>query len=404
MTSVLHIMEEARIDFMEVAPYFTAAMLSLAPFETTEIPTFAVTPGSVMLYNPEFVVERYKMKNGLRRVSSEIWHEVNHVVRDTFNRLPGVNQQRNNFVSDLAINSSGLNSDWIIGDDWIQPSQFKLPDNLTMEEYHQLLPDIGTLKVKGWKGCGSGAGVPLSAKLEEELDAKYGRSDMEKEAINMQVAMDIERFSEGGKFAGKIPGGLIEWAKALRKPPKVPWTATLNRTVRYCTGMIVAGGGLDTSYQHPALRTYTLEKADVIIPGEVSQELVIAFVLDTSGSMGLKTEIEPAIREARGALTASGVRDVWWIEVDHDVAATPRKVSINDLNELPIHGRGGTSFVPGFEAAEKLRPRPDLLIYFTDGYGGAPAAPPNRMTTIWVLFGTNPHIPATWGHKVFVKS
>src|SRR5690349_24935045 len=69
-------------------------------------------------------------------------------------------------------------------------------------------------------------------------------------------------------------------------------------------------------------------------------------------------------------------------------------------------GRGGTDFRPAFAAAEKVYPRPDLLIYFTDGYGPVPDSPPRGMHTLWGLI---PHRtagaarPALWGDVVLIS-
>jgi predicted metal-dependent peptidase len=63
-----------------------------------------------------------------------------------------------------------------------------------------------------------------------------------------------------------------------------------------------------------------------------------------------------------------------------------------------VQGRGGTDFRPAL-APDFLRMlRPELVIYFTDGVGTAPEAPP-RFPLIWCLTpGSTP--PAPYGRVV----
>lgn len=406
--NVGQVMELARLEFLERAPYFATALYSLIPHPDTRIPTCAVTKGMVLLYNPEYFLQLAAMDQGILKVATRLWHEVNHILRDYFTeeggqlvRLPGVDNTRRNICSDLAINSSGLPGGWDFGPDGILPNQYGLPDGRSMEEYHELLPQYP--KLPEWGGmCGSGAGNPVDPELEEEVDRLYGRSKDECESIREQVAADVKKAAEG-RFAGKLPAGLTEWAEALLQPPVVPWTRVFAQKVRYCTGMLVAGEDYDTSYQRPSARTYTTPCPDVIRPSEMGREVEAAFVLDTSGSMSLEYHLRPALREARGALAAAGVHRAWWLEVDTELGCDPRRVSLQDLVKVEVHGRGGTDFRPGIAAADALRPRPDLLIYITDGYGPAPRQPPERMVVIWLLVGKDATRPTSWGHVIHVE-
>lgn len=58
-----------------------------------------------------------------------------------------------------------------------------------------------------------------------------------------------------------------------------------------------------------------------------------------------------------------------------------------------------------FEKIGELHPRPEILVYATDGCGPAPLAPPPGLHTIWLLVGRcrqRPMFPADpWG--VFVE-
>ena len=54
-----------------------------------------------------------------------------------------------------------------------------------------------------------------------------------------------------------------------------------------------------------------------------------------------------------------------------------------DGGKFKFAGGGGTSFTPVFEYLKKEQDEPDLLIYFTDGYGDKPEKP--SFPVMWVI-------------------
>lgn len=391
------VMAEARLDFICRAPYLTHALLSLIPHPTDQLETCAVTEQMVLLYNPDYFLKLAGMENGIVKVSSRLWHEVGHVMRDTFGRLTHIDKRRRNICTDLAINSSGLEGGWDFGPDGLLPSNCNpvLADDLSAEEYHELLPEHEPCS--GWGGkCGSGAGSPLE--IEVHLDPTLGRSTEEVEVIQQQVAAAIENYAL--KHPGVMPGEWSEWAKALRKPSKISWRTYLRTLTRHAYGQMCGGGGMDVSYTHPALRSYTWP-AGCMVPGDTQFDPITAHVLDTSGSMSID-QIGASLRETKAVLTSCGASQAWLLQVDAQEQAPAKMVKVAELDKMQIHGRGGTNFCPAFLAADKLRPRPSLLLYYTDGFGPAPRAAPKGMDVIWVLIGKETKEPCTWGRVVRV--
>lgn len=392
------------MEFIIRAPYLTTALFALVPYEERRIPTCAVTEGQVLLYNPDYFQKLADMPDGVVKIASRLWHEVNHKERETLLRLPDATPKRRNICSDFAINSSGR-KEWDFEPDGLLPSKHKLPDDLTMEEYDRLLPPYKEMTIQcGFGepnesgGCGSGAGNPTDEEVEAEADKKVGRSKEEVQAIEAQVAMEIQDYAN--RHPGKVPSNLTEWAQAKLTKPKVPWTKELAAVVRYTTGMIIAGAGRDVSYLYISPRTHTRPPGP-LMPGEIDQEVLPCFVLDTSGSMGINTDIATALREVRGALLSCNCQSAWLLQVDAGVAKTST-IRTCDLHKIEIHGRGGTDFGPGIHAAETLSPKPDVIIYLTDGYGPAPDTAP-KIPVIWVIVGENEEAPATWGRAIFTK-
>jgi predicted metal-dependent peptidase len=196
---------------------------------------------------------------------------------------------------------------------------------------------------------------------------------------------------------------MAEAIAALEGPAKVPWHRALGHELKNVMTQL-AMGATDFSMSHPSTRTFARDDG-IIRPGLVAYSPEVMICLDTSGSMGGE-QIGSAFREIIGAIRAlPHVSYVQFMEADADVACKPRRVAVRDLHQMEIHGRGGTDFRPAIEYAQKMKPKPDILIYFTDGDGYAPAAAPKGLKVIWcVVPSFYRRAPAPWGKTIFVDS
>lgn len=393
--------ERGRLAFIEKAPYLFQALISLVPHETRIIDTCAVSEGMVLIYNPDYFDRLTDLQ-----VATRLWHEVAHWVRRTHERADtlGVTSfgsgqgYRANIAADLAINSSGLPGGWDFKPDGLLPAQYRFKDGLTFEEYFALLPPIPPIpQGSTWGGrCGGMAGNPFDADYESKVDRELGRSVVDQAVIAKDVAESVRRHE--GKHPGTVPGYMMEWADALLAEPVIPWTTVLGTLIMQLAGDIIGGTG-DYTYGRMARRAF-VSPPGVILPGTFEQELVVEVVLDTSASMDIVTDIGAALTETRGVLQSLGLTEVWFTQIDTNLACETKKIRPDDLAHMQIYGRGGTDFRPAFDAAAKRRPKPALLVYMTDGEGPAPELPPIGIQTVWCLFGEGAPVPATWGKVV----
>ena len=129
-----------------------------------------------------------------------------------------------------------------------------------------------------------------------------------------------------------------------------------------------------------------------ILPGRCrrrSRAAVLA-IIDTSGSISPQ-----ALDEIDGEICRlARTRPVHVVECDCEV----HKVYRYKKSLQHVTGGGGTDFRPALNP-KFLRPlKPELIIYFTDGFGAAPSAPPS-CSLIWCLVpGGDP--PAEYGRVV----
>lgn len=131
-----------------------------------------------------------------------------------------------------------------------------------------------------------------------------------------------------------------------------------------------------------------------VVPGgsQCAARHRVMAVIDTSASMSVDM-LEQIGSELRHLALYC---DVTVVDCDCEIQATyPFRGEITG-----VQGRGGTDLRPPFEADVLQQIRPDVVIYFTDGAGPAPATPP-KVPTIWCLTATHAP-PVTWGLAVSV--
>lgn len=248
----------------------------------------------------------------------------------------------------------------------------------------------------GW--CGSCAGRPIPNEPKDEGGGKGdGRSDAELERINRQTAEAVREYAQKGR--GKIPDSLKRWADGFLAPPKIPWRAKLARLVR--SAVAWRPGAVDHRWDGPGRRQAGLGygPGKPVMPRLRAPVPRVAVAIDTSGSMG-QAEMVDALRETRGVLTAVGA-EVDFVSCDAQVHGLGKIAKIEDVAKL-LKGGGGTDFNPVFEALEKRKPRPEVLIFVTDGCGPAPELPPPWCRTVWVLVGPYKQRPVEWGEAIEV--
>lgn len=406
------------------AGYVSSVLYGLVPCFIEGLGTMGVTPGLVHIIDPKWIMQFNEFQGAFLYM-----HEISHVLRDTTGRRGGRDPDLFNQAADIAINDDLIAAGWTPPDGKNAPltsGTHGFPKGLTAEEYYDLLLQRRQKKPPPKGGgqkeqqpseapggtdkkeadpddpphlcsgkCGGIAGNP--GELESKLDKEIGRSQLDKKAIQRQALDDIRQAAAQGR--GNMPAGLRSLITLDKKKSKIPWYRKLASFLRRATGQ-VQSGGLDFSISRPSHSSYA---RGIPRPGLVQQEPVVLFIEDTSGSMG-HPQLKTVRREARAIMLGLGLDKVWWMDADAAVAAPPRQVSVRDLERLPIHGGGGTDFRPALEAGLKLRPRPDIIVYLTDGDGTAPATAPPGVVVIWCIVPSYYNKrPASWGHAVIMR-
>jgi predicted metal-dependent peptidase len=127
----------------------------------------------------------------------------------------------------------------------------------------------------------------------------------------------------------------------------------------------------------------------------------VALIIDTSGSVD-DTLMGRALGEVDGALTGLGVADrsVTVLACDAAVQTVTR---VRRARDARLAGGGGTDMRAGIATATDLRPRPDVIVVFTDGHTPWPATPPSGTAVIAALLGRREHVlppSPSWARRI----
>jgi predicted metal-dependent peptidase len=418
--------------------YFRAAVVTLRTVETPGLGTIGVTKNWVLMVDPKVVDE---WETG--KLVGVLLHEVSHPLRGHFDRAKAIGAGKDfNIDADLEINPDILAMGAELPEGVLMPAQYGLPVGLTAEEYHSRRKakqqeqqdeqskgegsqssdkqsedgQSQSSNAQGSEGqgegqdssaprpcaghCGSAAGNELPGEAEAEAQAGGGVSKAQIESVRKQVAQAI-RDEVASKGAGSVAGGWARWAEVQLAPPTVNWQSRLARLCRLYVAR--KAGAVDTSFHRPSRRQagigYGLGVG--VMPAYFAPVPKTLIVADTSMSMG-KREIGQVVSESSGILKAVGA-DVTFMAADAAVQTCQRVKSVRELLPL-LKGGGGTSFIPAFEAIDKMprSSRPSIVVYITDGCGSAPYKSPAGIQTIWVLVGTYRQHPAPWGEFIEV--
>jgi predicted metal-dependent peptidase len=436
MNNVFDLLAAGRLISTRKAPYLGAMIKALVPTEMRGLGTVGVTKTLLFLYDPEWVVTLQP-----EEVGGLYWHEVMHPTLNHFERRGDRDPYLWNVAGDVFINDHGRAAGFKFPKGGLYSETFGWPKELSAEEYYALAlkmaqqqkqqcqhgqpqqgqqgsgqgqgagggqpgdqqsNDSNPVKDKvdevqrppnSWKSgaCGSGAGNPMKDEPSDAAQAEAGgRSESDVQQTRMRVAEAVKQHAQS-KGRGNMPCGLDRWADAMIAPAVIPWQTKLQRGLR--RALSYRAGAVDYSFSRPSRRQGALGYGPgcAVLPALVRPVLKVMFWLDTSGSMS-QGQLEAGLAEACGVLKAVGA-EIMFGACDAAVHATGKVQSPRELAKL-VKGGGGSSFVPAFEHMARMRDRPNIAIFATDGDIGVPPVAPAGITVIWLLIGAS-HAPTT---------
>ena len=389
---------------------FHASLLSGWKIQAAEfIETAGVTirDGRIHLfYSPDFVVEcSYTQLIGV------LHHEVNHVILGHMLADP----------ADYPNWEARIIAEEVTANEWVKEELPGAP--ILLEHFPELAPNESTAEryrrldkklviMSRKKGESTQKIVPREAKIEPDgeknrpelqplddhgLWEEARKNSLGELAVRVAVKGAVERLSpdERNKLPallrrqiGRILRGIsagstgeaVLWNEA--SSGGIDWRTVLRRYVSRLTGRRPVFNRLPRPFPELA----------GVLPGHAHQaeKTMVLAVIDTSGSIDaamlaqISLEIEGMSREHK----------VTVVECDSEIQKYyPYASPIRH-----VKGRGGTDLRPPLAASFLARFRPNVVVYFTDGYGPAPSEAP-AVPVIWCITPDGKR-PASWGKEV----
>lgn len=357
----------------------------------------------VLSYDPEFMEKEniegvsFGCGGDVKIISAVIKHELlhiimEHLVRADPRKLSQVDRMRYNIAMDCAINQyiGGLPDGTITLQvfkekylkDGVKPSHVE--SNREFEYYLDLMKTDEQLSRDG--------------QISYEFDSHDGfgeeGSGVSEEVLREQIRETVKQAAkrtEAAAGCGSIPGEITEIIKAYK---------SVRSWKKEIADFIARTSSVYTEVFRNR-RNRRQRKDAPLIPGNRNKEsLKLVFAIDTSGSMSSAVLAQVAGELAR--INEESEAHITIIECDtqvNHVCDFNRK----HVEQLELHGRGGTRVKPVFDYIKEQGLNVDGIIYATDGeiFEDEFEKPP--CPVLWMLPTSSHSIPINWGRKAYIK-
>lgn len=394
-------LEAVRFKARKVAPYFGTVIWGLRPVAVPGCGTFSVTDDGQFVYDPD-VPWTFEEQVGV------FIHELHHVVLRHAERSGNRDRKMWNIATDIEINNSLRRGGVVLPKGALMPEQFGLPENQAAEIYYAAIqamvpdrqPKFPDTHQPGTGRCGSVAGQREEFEPEPDGNAnqaghntggqQQGKTEVEIQAMRKRVAEEVL------KDIGNAPQNLVDWARSMISPT-IPWQSMLRAAVKRAINN-VAGGATDYTYSRTNDRTLD---PDLILPTLITKKPEVCVIVDTSGSIS-RQELDEAISEVAGVLRAHANR-MTVMAVDHEVHEVHTVAVGTNIETLKFSGGGGTNLVLGFDHAMKsVRPKPNIIIVFTDAYTPWPKRKPDAEVVVCLTRAGDENRVPKWARSLRV--
>jgi predicted metal-dependent peptidase len=212
------------------------------------------------------------------------------------------------------------------------------------------------------------------------------------ESVEHSRSRTIAAAQQVERTQGRLPAGIKALLDKLQTP-SLPWQEMLKQFVTTCYG--------GKRRWLPPARRHVWQ--DLYLPSMRDEALKAVVALDTSGSTA--GDLPTFFGELLSLMKSFGRFELDVIQCDAKIQAVEHYSDDNvprDDKKWDVKGLGGTDFRPVFEYIRKnMREQPDLLIFFTDGYGNVPKHCP-AYPVMWLLTSDGKR-PAKWGRVARFK-
>jgi len=370
--------------------FYASLLMQMRTIDGKDLPKDALAAVSVQNGRIQLHIDPPRLEPfSVDQVARILEHECLHLVLEHIGRMENRHPYLWNIATDLAVNSliNGMDMGLLCGKEPFTD----IPEKKSADFYYAILRDKydmkevtfnadGTVTVKDGKTGKSVTLKPTGDHKDWEKSSSSAAEALAKEVIKQAVA----EAAASAKAAGKWPAGVKELVDDLLGAEKINW----KRLLRQYIGNKVKSGQKN-SWKRESKRFGEMQK------GKLKNRIVkIGVAIDTSGSVS-SAELQEFMNEIN-AIMGSYKTDITILECDaavQKVYTMKRHMKVDPK----FAGRGGTSFIPPYEYFKGVGKgkRPELLVYFTDAEGTAPAT--EEIKTVWVITSASSIETMPWG-------
>jgi predicted metal-dependent peptidase len=422
----------ARAAHAKFLPYFESSVLSLVPYEVPGLGTLGVTADSILVIDSEVFCQWTADEAG-----AVVGHEWLHIylqhekrfqalvasgvltidpnlpddIRDQPDRMlwnDAADMEDNGILLEVGMPLPSITQKDGSVSTPVTAESAKFPKGLTAEQYLHLMLEQRKNGGRGPRGvasgnhpgCGTGSGGN-ALPGEPDKGTPLGREPIEQEMQRIQASQGIVAAAK--KSIGSVPGQLLRIAERDIPDARVRWEDELlsevTNSIEYLSG--TGDYTWEIRSPHQAALELQMDEDAPVLPGEHQPTVEVAGVIDTSGSMG-EDELTLATGEVKGILDAVGGANITFMAIDCKVQELARVNSVQEVLAL-LKGGGGTDFKPAFSHLfRKADPKPNIVVYVTDGWGDAPKEQPEWLDkAIWVITPGGRRC-SIWGKTIYM--
>ena len=375
-------------------------------------------------------------------------HEIWHVIMLHFLRGEGKERDLFNIATDMEVNQLLEADGFVAPADVLFPNSkhsrkcmFNFPDNLSAEEYYDLLMKEmppqgknGGKKGEGQGGSGKGSSISSSAsgkgspcagqfdkhydknddyseeQIKEAFSDKYGVKGFDKDFTPASMKNEAAERSAAGRVResvvsaaqqiertrGELPGYIKKIIDRLLEP-KLPWKELL-------AAFVTSSFYNKTNWNAPNRR---FAWSGTYLPRHAGEMMKIAVGIDTSGSCA--NDCEKFLTEINSIAKTFGNYELHVIQCDTEVkdytVFDENNVLEPESNGIEFKGFGGTTLHPIFKYITDNELDVDAIVVFTDGECEEfPEHDPSiELPVMWVLTGnTEDHKNLAIGQQIHI--
>jgi len=394
----------ARLSTTSVMPYLTQHVMSLLPQEKPGIGTMAVDKYGRCYYDPT-VLDKWSMEE----CGGVILHEDAHVWMDHHRRAErhlgdNANEQELltwNIAGDVSINQMLADANVKLPEGCVYPKTFNLPENLSTEEYYNLLQEKKVVQTQTIKVAGHGGGSASDGKAKPwedgpPNDKAPGLDEFEQERLKRVMAHAIDEYCQDSNRRGTVPGELRRFAEHILRPQVDPRRELLAQ-VKYALNCI-NGYGI-TTWKKLNRR---VPPGAMRLPAHLQPFPRVCLIVDTSGSMG-QDDLGLALGVIASVVKAlSNSHEGLTVVTGDTHAASCQKVF--GARAVELMGGGGTDMGHLIKECAAHRPGYDVIIVCSDGE--TPWCEPVNARVVACLTRRSSHkdyAPPAWIKTVYIK-